>query len=159
MEEKNYRVLRIEEQLYGCEELPEGQPVLCDVLLEAADGTQRVLPYPDAELTRLGLAMGCKPETFAGLSGMGDLIVTCTSMHSRNLHAGMLIGRGKSVEEAKTEVGQVVEGINALPAACRLAKQYKVEMPIVQAVEAILDGKLEARSALMALMGRSLKRE
>ena len=96
---------------------------------------------------------------FAGLAGVGDLIVTCTSMHSRNLHAGMLIGRGKSVEEAKTEVGQVVEGINALPAACRLAKQYKVEMPIVQAVEAILDGKLEARSALMALMGRSLKRE
>ena len=113
----------------------------------------------NAELSRLGIAMGCKAETFAGLSGMGDLIVTCTSMHSRNLHAGMLIGRGKSVEEAKTEVGQVVEGINALPAACRLAKQYKVEMPIVQAVEAILDGKLEARSALMALMGRSLKRE
>ena len=113
----------------------------------------------NAELARLGVAMGCKAETFAGLSGMGDLIVTCTSMHSRNLHAGMLIGRGKSVEEAKTEVGQVVEGINALPAACRLAKQYKVEMPIVQAVEAILDGKLEARSALMALMGRSLKRE
>ena len=113
----------------------------------------------NAELSRLGIAMGCKAETFAGLSGMGDLIVTCTSMHSRNLHAGMLIGRSKSVEEAKTEVGQVVEGINALPAAYRLAKQYKVEMPIVQAVEAILDGKLEARSALMALMGRSLKRE
>ncbi|MEF2669894.1 MAG: NAD(P)H-dependent glycerol-3-phosphate dehydrogenase [Gemmiger sp.] len=113
----------------------------------------------NAELARLGAAMGCKPETFAGLSGMGDLIVTCTSMHSRNLHAGMLIGRGKSVEQAKTEVGQVVEGINALPAACRLAKKYKVEMPIVQAVEAILDGKLEARSALMSLMGRSLKKE
>ena len=113
----------------------------------------------NAELARLGAAMGCKPETFAGLSGMGDLIVTCTSMHSRNLHAGMLIGRGKSVEDAKTEVGQVVEGINALPAACRLAKKYKVEMPIVQAVEAILDGKLEARSALMSLMGRSLKKE
>ena len=113
----------------------------------------------NAELARLGAAMGCRPETFAGLSGMGDLIVTCTSMHSRNLHAGMLIGRGKSVEQAKTEVGQVVEGINALPAACRLAKKYKVEMPIVQAVEAILDGKLEARSALMSLMGRSLKRE
>lgn len=113
----------------------------------------------NAELARLGAAMGCKPETFAGLSGMGDLIVTCTSMHSRNLHAGMLIGRGKSVEDAKTEVGQVVEGINALPAACRLAKKYKVEMPIVQTVEAILDGKLEARSALMSLMGRSLKKE
>ena len=113
----------------------------------------------NAELSRLGIAMGCKPETFAGLSGMGDLIVTCTSMHSRNLHAGMLIGRGKSVEDAKTEVGQVVEGINALPSACHLAKKYKVEMPIVQAVEAILDGKLEARNALMALMGRNLKRE
>ena len=58
MEEKNYRVLRIEEQLYGCEELPEGQPVLCDVLLEAADGTQRVLPYPDAALTALDINEG-----------------------------------------------------------------------------------------------------
>ena len=113
----------------------------------------------NAELTRLGLAMGCKPETFAGLSGMGDLIVTCTSMHSRNLHAGMLLGRGKTAEEAKAEVGQVVEGINALPAACRLAKKYKVEMPIVQSVDAILSGKLEARNALAALMGRGLKHE
>ena len=113
----------------------------------------------NAELTRLGLAMGCKPETFAGLSGMGDLIVTCTSMHSRNLHAGMLLGRGKTAEEAKAEVGQVVEGINALPAACRLAKKYRVEMPIVQSVEAILSGKLEARNALAALMGRDLKHE
>ena len=113
----------------------------------------------NAELTRLGLAMGCKPETFAGLSGMGDLIVTCTSMHSRNLHAGMLLGRGKTAEEAKAEVGQVVEGINALPAACHLAKKYKVEMPIVQSVDAILSGKLEARNALAALMGRDLKHE
>ena len=113
----------------------------------------------NAELTRLGLAMGCKPETFAGLSGMGDLIVTCTSMHSRNLHAGMLLGRGKTAEEAKAEVGQVVEGINALPAACRLAKKYRVEMPIVQSVDAILSGKLEARNALEALMGRHLKHE
>ena len=113
----------------------------------------------NAELTRLGLAMGCKPETFAGLSGMGDLIVTCTSMHSRNLHAGMLLGRGKTAEEAKAEVGQVVEGINALPAVCRLAKKYKVEMPIVQSVDTILSGKLEARNALAALMGRDLKHE
>ncbi len=113
----------------------------------------------NAELTRLGLAMGCKPETFAGLSGMGDLIVTCTSMHSRNLHAGMLLGRGKTAEEAKSEVGQVVEGINALPAVCRLAKKYKTEMPIVQSVDAILRGKLEARNALAALMERDLKHE
>ncbi len=113
----------------------------------------------NAELTRLGLAMGCRPETFAGLSGMGDLIVTCTSMHSRNLHAGMLIGRGMDPEDAKKEVGQVVEGINALPAACRLAALYKVDMPIVQSVACILDGKLAARDALNALMNRDLKHE
>ena len=113
----------------------------------------------NAELSRLGTAMGCKPETFSGLSGMGDLIVTCTSMHSRNLHAGMLLGRGKTAEEATTEVGQVVEGINALPAACRLAKKYKVDMPIVQSVDAILGGRMPACNALASLMGRDLKRE
>ena len=113
----------------------------------------------NAELSRLGTAMGCKPETFSGLSGMGDLIVTCTSMHSRNLHAGMLLGRGKTAEEAKSEVGQVVEGINALPAACRLAKKYKVDMPIVQSVDAILGGRMPACNALASLMGRDLMRE
>ena len=113
----------------------------------------------NAELSRLGLAMGCRAETFAGLSGMGDLIVTCTSMHSRNLHAGMLIGHGMSAEEAKKEVGQVVEGINALPAAKRLEKKYKVEMPIVDVVDAILSGKLAARDAVASLMGRNLKKE
>ena len=113
----------------------------------------------NAEMGRLGAAMGCRPETFAGLSGMGDLIVTCTSMHSRNLHAGMLIGHGRSAAEARAEVGQVVEGINALPAAKRLEKTYGVEMPIVDAVDGILAGKLEAKNALAALMGRDLKRE
>ena len=113
----------------------------------------------NAELSRLGTAMGCKPETFSGLSGMGDLIVTCTSMHSRNLHAGMLMGRGLSADEAKKEVGQVVEGINALPAARKLARQYQVEMPIVEAVHGIVSGTLSARNAVAALMGRGLKRE
>lgn len=113
----------------------------------------------NAELARLGVAMGCNPDTFAGLSGMGDLIVTCTSMHSRNLHAGMLLGRGKTAEQAKAEVGQVVEGMNALPAAVRLAKEYKVDMPIVNCVAAILDGKLSAKNAVAALMGRDLKHE
>lgn len=113
----------------------------------------------NAELARLGVAMGCNPTTFAGLSGMGDLIVTCTSMHSRNLHAGMLLGHGKTADQAKAEVGQVVEGLNALPAACRLAKQYKVEMPIVNCVSAIYDGKLSAKNAVAALMSRDLKHE
>ena len=113
----------------------------------------------NAELARLGVAMGCQASTFAGLSGMGDLIVTCTSMHSRNLHAGMLMGRGLSADEAKKEVGQVVEGINALPAARKLARQYQVEMPIVEAVHGIVSGTLSARNAVAALMGRGLKRE
>ena len=108
----------------------------------------------NAELSRLGIAMGCKPETFAGLSGMGDLIVTCTSMHSRNLHAGMLIGRGKSVEDAKTEVGQVVEGINALPAAMQLMERYQVEMPIAKAVNAVVKGEISAKDMALALMTR-----
>lgn len=113
----------------------------------------------NAELARLGAAMGCEASTFAGLSGMGDLIVTCTSMHSRNLHAGMLMGRGMTLAEARVEVGQVVEGVNALPAARRLARKYKVEMPIVEAVGQILDGELKAGDALASLMGRDLKRE
>ena len=113
----------------------------------------------NAELSRLGMAMGCRAETFAGLSGMGDLIVTCTSMHSRNLHAGMLIGHGMSAEDAKKEVGQVVEGINALPAAKRLEKKYKVDLPIIDVVDAILSGKLAARDAVASLMGRNLKQE
>ncbi|MDD6319406.1 MAG: NAD(P)-dependent glycerol-3-phosphate dehydrogenase [Oscillospiraceae bacterium] len=113
----------------------------------------------NTELARLGAAMGCQAETFAGLSGMGDLIVTCTSMHSRNLHAGILIGQGADVETAKREVGQVVEGINALPAACKLAQKYNVEMPIVESVEEILSGRLAASDALAALMGRELKPE
>ena len=112
-----------------------------------------------AEITRLGEKLGGSRQTFGGLAGMGDLIVTCTSMHSRNLHAGMLIGRGKDVETAKKEVGQVVEGINALPAACKLAKKYKVEMPIVNAVDDILSGRLAARDALATMMGRQLKQE
>ena len=98
-------------------------------------------------------------KTFAGLSGMGDLIVTCTSMHSRNLHAGMLIGHGATAEEAKQEVGQVVEGINVLPAAKKLEKKYKVEMPIVNVVDAILSGRMDAKDAVDALMGRNLKKE
>ena len=118
-----------------------------------------LIPRGNAELSRLGVAMGCQASTFAGLSGMGDLIVTCTSMHSRNLHAGMLMGRGMNGEEAKKEVGQVVEGINALPAARKLAKKYKVEMPIVDVVAAIISGELDARNAVASLMGRDLKRE
>lgn len=106
------------------------------------------------EIARLGEAMGARYETFAGLSGIGDLIVTCTSLHSRNHNAGYLLGQGKSLEEAKKEVGQVVEGVNSAQAALALAAKFGVEMPIVEQVNAVLfDGK-DAKEALKDLLVR-----
>ncbi len=106
------------------------------------------------EIARLGEAMGARYETFAGLSGIGDLIVTCTSTHSRNHNAGYLLGKGKSLEEAKNEVGQVVEGVNSAQAALALAEKYGVEMPIVEQVNAVLFENKEAREALVDLLVR-----
>lgn len=90
------------------------------------------------EITRLGTAMGGKAETFAGLSGIGDLIVTCASVHSRNRKAGVLIGQGMTMEEAMKEVNQVVEGVYSAKAAMLLAKKYNVSMPIVEQVNKVL---------------------
>ncbi len=91
-----------------------------------------------AEISRLGSVMGCLDETFSGLAGVGDLIVTATSEHSRNFKAGRLIGKGYSLKEAVSEVGMVVEGINALPAAMELSYKYNVDMPIISAVNDII---------------------
>ena len=112
-----------------------------------------------AEIARLGVAMGCNLQTFAGLAGIGDLIVTATSMHSRNNRAGILIGKGESPEQAVKEVGMVVEGINALPAAMELAEKYHVEMPIAQTVNAIVKEGMSASDALRNLMSRDRKSE
>ncbi len=112
-----------------------------------------------AEISRLGIAMGCCHETFMGLAGIGDLIVTCTSEHSRNNQVGCLIGKGVSVSEAVHSVGMVVEGINALPAAMSLAKKYNVELPIISAVYMILAGKVSPEDAVNALMGRAKRAE
>ena len=99
----------------------------------------------NAEITRLGVAMGANPHTFAGLSGIGDLIVTCASMHSRNRRAGILIGKGYTTKEAMDEVQMVVEGVYAAKAAKKLAEKYNVEMPIVEQVNQVLfDGKSPA---------------
>ena len=97
--------------------------------------------------------------TFAGLAGIGDLIVTATSMHSRNNRAGILIGKGETPENAVKEVGMVVEGMNALPAALELAERYQVEMPIVQTVNAIVNKGMSAAEAVKSLMERGLKNE
>ncbi len=112
-----------------------------------------------AEITRLGTAMGGKAETFAGLTGIGDLIVTCASMHSRNRRAGILIGQGKSMDEAMAEVKMVVEGVYSAKAALKLAKKYNVELPIIEQVNLVLfEGKNPAE-AVRDLMIRDKKIE
>ena len=112
-----------------------------------------------AEITRLGVAMGADPLTFLGLSGMGDLIVTCTSMHSRNRRAGILIGQGMSPEQAVEEVKMVVEGFYTTKAAYLLAKKMNIEMPIVeQAYGVLFEGK-DPKIAVMSLMVRGKKHE
>ena len=106
------------------------------------------------EMARLGMAMGSKPETFAGLTGVGDLIVTCCSMHSRNHRAGILIGQGKTAEQAMAEVGAVVEGYYCAKSCLELAKRAGVEMPIAeQAYEVLYHGK-SAQKAIKGLMLR-----
>ena len=112
-----------------------------------------------AEIQRLGVAMGCNPHTFGGLAGIGDLIVTATSRHSRNHNAGYLIGQGRTPAEAIKEVGMVVEGINALPAAMKLSERYRVEMPIVFAVGELVNGGISAREMSERLMRRDRKSE
>ena len=107
-----------------------------------------------AEITRLGEAMGGKPETFAGLTGIGDLIVTCASMHSRNRRAGILMGQGKSMKEAMDEVKMVVEGVYSAKAAIKLGQKYNVELPIVEEVNKVLFENKNAKDCLKDLMLR-----
>ena len=112
-----------------------------------------------AEIKRLGLKMGCRPETFDGLAGIGDMIVTSTSLHSRNMRAGMLIGQGMEPKKAVESIGMVVEGINALPAALELADRYQVELPITFAVDAVVNGGQDPRRVVLDLMMRDKKAE
>ncbi len=111
------------------------------------------------ETARLGIALGAQKETFAGLAGVGDLIVTCTSMHSRNRRAGILIGQGKNAQEAMQEVGAVVEGYYAAKAAYALGKAMGVEMPITEAAYRVLYEGVPAKEVVQALLLRSRKSE
>ncbi len=111
------------------------------------------------EIARLGIKMGAQPETFWGLSGIGDLIVTCTSMHSRNRRAGILIGEGKTVDEAIESVHMVVEGIVNCRAAYELSKKHGVEMPIVSEAYNVLYNGKDPRQAVVDLMLRDKKVE
>ena len=112
-----------------------------------------------AELTRLGEAMGGKPETFSGLTGVGDLIVTCTSVHSRNRKAGYLMGKGMTAEEAMKEVKMVVEGVYSAKAALGLAKKCNVAVPIVEAVNRVLFENADPKEEVSNLLLRERKQE
>lgn len=111
------------------------------------------------EIAVLGEAAGGRRETFQGLTGIGDLIVTCASMHSRNRRAGILIGQGKSYDEAMKEVNQVVEGVYSAKAAVALSKKYGVQLPIIEQVNEILFNGKSPSTALCELMGRAKKEE
>ena len=112
-----------------------------------------------SEISRLGVAMGGNHNTFYGLSGLGDLIVTCLSEHSRNRRAGRCIGRGLSVEETKKEVGMTIESIDNIEVAYKLSQKYNIEMPIVNTVYDVLYNGLEPREAVTKLMTRDKKCE
>lgn len=111
------------------------------------------------EISRLGEAMGGKHDTFYGLSGLGDLIVTCMSEHSRNRRAGRLIGKGYTVDEAKKEIGMVIESIDNIDVAHELSIKYNIEMPIVDAVYDVLYNNLNPKDAVYRLMTRERKSE
>ena len=111
------------------------------------------------EISRLGVALGGQKDTFFGLSGLGDLIVTCLSEHSRNRRAGKLIGQGKTLEEAKKEVGMVIESIDNIDVAYALSKKYNIEVPIINTAYDVIYNKLDAKTAVDELMTREKKME
>lgn len=111
------------------------------------------------EMTRLGIALGARQETFAGLTGVGDLIVTCTSMHSRNRRCGILIGQGMAPDKAIAEIGMVVEGMYTAQAAEELARREGVDMPITKQICNVIRGQVTPEDAVTQLMGRERKHE
>ena len=112
-----------------------------------------------AEISRIGVQMGGEKETFYGLSGLGDLIVTCSSEHSRNRKAGKLIGQGKSIEETKKEVGMTIESIENIEVAHEISKKYNISAPIVNSVYDVLFNNLDPKEAVLILMSRDKKME
>ncbi len=132
---------------------------ICDGLGYGDNGKAALITRGLQEIKRLGSKMGCKEETFFGLAGVGDLIVTCTSKHSRNNRCGYLLGQGASVKEAKEQIGMVVEGLNALPAAIELKEKYKVEMPITDMLAKVVYDGLDPNIAVSKLFQRELKSE
>jgi glycerol-3-phosphate dehydrogenase (NAD(P)+) len=132
---------------------------ICDGLGYGDNSKAALMTRGITEIARLGKAMGANTKTFSGLTGIGDLIVTCTSQHSRNLRAGRLIGQGYSVEEALKKVNMVVEGVSATRAARELSEKYNISMPICSEAYSILFENKDCKKAVHDLMTRSRKHE
>ena len=132
---------------------------ICDGMQLGDNTRAAILTRGMAEMMRLGQAMNCKPETLMGLSGLGDLVLTCTGDLSRNRRMGLALGRGQSIEEAKAEIGQVVEGINTADEVVRLAKKYNVDMPISEHVWKVVNGLMTPAEAVKELMSREVRQE
>lgn len=112
-----------------------------------------------AEMSRLGLSLGAKAETFIGLAGVGDLVLTCTDNQSRNRRFGLLLGQNISIEEAEKQIGEVVEGKHNAAQICALAEQAQVEMPICEQINALLEKRISAKDVVKKLMNRPAKEE
>ena len=132
---------------------------ICDGLGYGDNTKAALMTRGIREISRLGIALGADSSTFSGLSGIGDLIVTCTSMHSRNRRAGILIGQGKSLDETLKEVKMVVEGITATEVAHDVAKKMGIDMPITNAIYSVLYEGKSANEVVVNLMMRSKKHE
>ncbi|HPX70295.1 MAG TPA: NAD(P)H-dependent glycerol-3-phosphate dehydrogenase [Bacillota bacterium] len=132
---------------------------ICDGLKFGDNARAALMTRGIAEISRLGTALGARQETFFGLSGIGDLIVTCCSMYSRNRRCGILIGEGKTLKEAVDEIGQVVESVTTVKAAHRLAAETGTEMPITSAIHSLLYEEADVRETAAKLMTRSAKPE
>jgi glycerol-3-phosphate dehydrogenase (NAD(P)+) len=132
---------------------------ICDGLGFGDNSRGALLTRGLAEMARLGAALGARPETFSGLAGLGDLVTTATSHHSRNRNLGEAIGRGATLEQALASLGQVAEGVHTTRASLELAHAHGVEMPISTQVSQILFESKEPRAALRDLMLRTPKRE
>jgi glycerol-3-phosphate dehydrogenase (NAD(P)+) len=132
---------------------------VCDGLQFGYNTRAALITRGLAEMAQLGVVMGARVQTFAGLSGMGDLVLTCTGDLSRNHTVGVQLGQGKSLAAILSQMRAVAEGVTAASAAVALGKQYHVDMPIAAHVYAILQGQIHPRDAVTALMARALKRE
>ncbi len=132
---------------------------ICDGMQLGDNTRAAILTRGMAEMMRLGKAMNCKSETLMGLSGLGDLVLTCTGDLSRNRRMGLALGRGQSIEQAKKDIGQVVEGIGTAEEVVRLAKKYNVDMPISEHVLKVVQGKMTPKQAVTELMSRGPRQE